>query len=167
MLAGAWNNLAWDLPIERYGCACNMPQHVNSSAPIQRISATGHSFASCSLSENSDWTFHAPHSYRSNHEQLQEECWSCITLNTLKASEGTDWFISKTGYGLTLGLKSRIDSRLQHVANPCSGRYLYVNRSMTGAVVGVQPFGGEGFLDCPKAGGPPTICVCSWAYSLD
>jgi RHH-type proline utilization regulon transcriptional repressor/proline dehydrogenase/delta 1-pyrroline-5-carboxylate dehydrogenase len=63
--------------------------------------------------------------------------------------------INGTGYGLTLGVHTRIDETIaQVVANAHAGN-LYVNRNMVGAVVGVQPFGGEGLSGTgPKAGGP-------------
>ncbi|NKD85726.1 bifunctional proline dehydrogenase/L-glutamate gamma-semialdehyde dehydrogenase PutA [Haematospirillum jordaniae] len=63
--------------------------------------------------------------------------------------------IRDTGYGLTMGVHTRIESRAQHVFQNSRVGNLYVNRSMTGAVVGVQPFGGEGLSGTgPKAGGP-------------
>jgi RHH-type transcriptional regulator, proline utilization regulon repressor / proline dehydrogenase / delta 1-pyrroline-5-carboxylate dehydrogenase len=63
--------------------------------------------------------------------------------------------INSCGYGLTLGIQSRIDSKIQYIrANARIGN-IYVNRSMIGATVGVQPFGGEGLSGTgPKAGGP-------------
>ena len=63
--------------------------------------------------------------------------------------------INATGYGLTLGLHTRIDETIaQVVEHACVGN-VYVNRNMVGAVVGVQPFGGEGLSGTgPKAGGP-------------
>jgi len=63
--------------------------------------------------------------------------------------------INATGYGLTLGLHTRIDETIARVANTAHVGNLYVNRNMVGAVVGVQPFGGEGLSGTgPKAGGP-------------
>jgi RHH-type proline utilization regulon transcriptional repressor/proline dehydrogenase/delta 1-pyrroline-5-carboxylate dehydrogenase len=63
--------------------------------------------------------------------------------------------INSTGYGLTMGLHSRIDSRAQRLAELSGAGNLYVNRNMIGAVVGVQPFGGRGLSGTgPKAGGP-------------
>jgi RHH-type proline utilization regulon transcriptional repressor/proline dehydrogenase/delta 1-pyrroline-5-carboxylate dehydrogenase len=60
-----------------------------------------------------------------------------------------------TGYGLTLGVHSRIESFVDHVIRSARVGNIYVNRSMIGAVVGVQPFGGEGLSGTgPKAGGP-------------
>jgi len=63
--------------------------------------------------------------------------------------------INKTGYGLTLGIQSRIDLTIQRIAKRARVGNIYVNRNMIGAVVGVQPFGGEGLSGTgPKAGGP-------------
>ena len=63
--------------------------------------------------------------------------------------------IRATGYGLTLGIHSRIDRRAEYVMASVGAGNTYVNRDMIGAVVGVQPFGGEGLSGTgPKAGGP-------------
>jgi RHH-type proline utilization regulon transcriptional repressor/proline dehydrogenase/delta 1-pyrroline-5-carboxylate dehydrogenase len=62
--------------------------------------------------------------------------------------------IQQSGYGLTFGLHSRIDALADRVKNLPIGN-IYVNRNMIGAVVGVQPFGGQGLSGTgPKAGGP-------------
>ncbi len=64
-------------------------------------------------------------------------------------------WLRSTGYGLTLGIHSRIESFADHVIRSARVGNIYVNRSMIGAVVGVQPFGGEGLSGTgPKAGGP-------------
>ena len=63
--------------------------------------------------------------------------------------------INALGYGLTLGIQTRIDSRAQALAHAAHIGNVYINRNMIGAVVGVQPFGGEGLSGTgPKAGGP-------------
>jgi RHH-type proline utilization regulon transcriptional repressor/proline dehydrogenase/delta 1-pyrroline-5-carboxylate dehydrogenase len=63
--------------------------------------------------------------------------------------------INALGYGLTLGIQTRIDSRAQALARAAHVGNVYINRNMIGAVVGVQPFGGEGLSGTgPKAGGP-------------
>ncbi|MFG6463408.1 L-glutamate gamma-semialdehyde dehydrogenase [Roseateles sp. DXS20W] len=63
--------------------------------------------------------------------------------------------INALGYGLTLGIQTRIDSRAQRLADAARIGNVYVNRNIIGAVVGVQPFGGEGLSGTgPKAGGP-------------
>jgi len=64
-------------------------------------------------------------------------------------------WLRETGYGLTLGIHSRIQSFVDEIVREARVGNLYVNRSMIGAVVGVQPFGGEGLSGTgPKAGGP-------------
>jgi RHH-type proline utilization regulon transcriptional repressor/proline dehydrogenase/delta 1-pyrroline-5-carboxylate dehydrogenase len=71
--------------------------------------------------------------------------------------------INALGYGLTLGIQTRIDSRALRLAEAARIGNVYVNRNMIGAVVGVQPFGGEGLSGTgPKAGGPnylPRLCA--------
>ena len=63
--------------------------------------------------------------------------------------------VNATGFGLTLGVHSRIDSTIEHITGRMRVGNAYVNRNMIGAVVGVQPFGGEGLSGTgPKAGGP-------------
>jgi RHH-type proline utilization regulon transcriptional repressor/proline dehydrogenase/delta 1-pyrroline-5-carboxylate dehydrogenase len=71
--------------------------------------------------------------------------------------------IKNTGYGLTLGIHSRIDATIDYITKQMPVGNMYVNRNMIGAVVGVQPFGGERLSGTgPKAGGPhylPRLCV--------
>jgi RHH-type proline utilization regulon transcriptional repressor/proline dehydrogenase/delta 1-pyrroline-5-carboxylate dehydrogenase len=63
--------------------------------------------------------------------------------------------IAATGYGLTLGIQSRIDATVKHIVERLAVGNVYVNRSIIGAVVGTQPFGGAGLSGTgPKAGGP-------------
>ncbi len=63
--------------------------------------------------------------------------------------------VNATGYGLTFGLHTRIDDRVQQVVDAIHVGNTYVNRNQIGAVVGSQPFGGEGLSGTgPKAGGP-------------
>jgi RHH-type proline utilization regulon transcriptional repressor/proline dehydrogenase/delta 1-pyrroline-5-carboxylate dehydrogenase len=69
-------------------------------------------------------------------------------------SEVLRW-LRDTGYGLTLGIHSRLQGFVDEVVREARVGNIYVNRSMIGAVVGVQPFGGEGLSGTgPKAGGP-------------
>lgn len=71
--------------------------------------------------------------------------------------------IRDSGYGLTLGIHSRIEKTARHIEEAAAVGNVYVNRNMIGAVVGVQPFGGECLSGTgPKAGGPhylPRLCV--------
>ena len=63
--------------------------------------------------------------------------------------------INGAGYGLTLGIHSRIDATVAHIRRRARVGNIYVNRNQIGAVVGVHPFGGEGLSGTgPKAGGP-------------
>ncbi|GGI70980.1 bifunctional proline dehydrogenase/L-glutamate gamma-semialdehyde dehydrogenase PutA [Shewanella gelidii] len=63
--------------------------------------------------------------------------------------------INSTGYGLTLGIHSRNETQALHLANQLNVGNVYINRNQIGAVVGVQPFGGQGLSGTgPKAGGP-------------
>ncbi len=63
--------------------------------------------------------------------------------------------INASGYGLTLGVHTRIDETIAKVVDNVNAGNVYVNRNIVGAVVGVQPFGGEGLSGTgPKAGGP-------------
>ncbi len=65
--------------------------------------------------------------------------------------------IAHNGYGLTLGIHSRIDQTAAHIVERLANGNVYVNRNMIGAVVGTQPFGGSGLSGTgPKAGGPTT-----------
>jgi delta 1-pyrroline-5-carboxylate dehydrogenase len=67
--------------------------------------------------------------------------------------------INALGYGLTLGVHTRVDGRAESIARCARIGNVYVNRNMVGAVVGVQPFGGEGLSGTgPKAGGGRTTC---------
>src|SRR5690606_5729670 len=63
--------------------------------------------------------------------------------------------INSTGYGLTTGIHSRVDDTVEYVVSRIQAGNCYINRNMTGAVVGVHPFGGMGLSGTgPKAGGP-------------
>jgi len=78
--------------------------------------------------------------------------------------------INDTGYGLTLGVHSRIESFQRKIVEYCHVGNAYVNRGMTGAVVGSQPFGGRGLSGTgPKAGGPQYLYAFSTekAISID
>ncbi|MCK8515027.1 bifunctional proline dehydrogenase/L-glutamate gamma-semialdehyde dehydrogenase PutA [Methylonatrum kenyense] len=72
-----------------------------------------------------------------------------------KDIDGVIEAINATGFGLTLGIHTRIDSLAEYIAHRVHVGNCYVNRNQIGAVVGVQPFGGEGLSGTgPKAGGP-------------
>jgi RHH-type proline utilization regulon transcriptional repressor/proline dehydrogenase/delta 1-pyrroline-5-carboxylate dehydrogenase len=103
--------------------------------------------------------FVAPHIFELREAgQLSEEVFGPI-LHVVRYRaedlEGVLQAIERTGYGLTLGIHSRIDDTVEAIAGRLQIGNVYVNRNMIGAVVGVQPFGGNGLSGTgPKAGGP-------------
>ena len=109
--------------------------------------------------ECANGTFFAPRAYAlKSLSQLTHEVFGPI-LHVLrwKANEldAVIDAINATGFGLTLGIHSRIDSTIAHISQRAKVGNCYVNRNQIGAVVGVQPFGGENLSGTgPKAGGP-------------
>jgi RHH-type proline utilization regulon transcriptional repressor/proline dehydrogenase/delta 1-pyrroline-5-carboxylate dehydrogenase len=104
-------------------------------------------------------TFFAPRAYEiASLDVLQREVFGPILhLIRWKGSELEKVVaqINATGYGLTLGIHSRIDDTIDYISSHARVGNCYVNRNQIGAVVGVQPFGGEGLSGTgPKAGGP-------------
>ncbi|MEO3385645.1 bifunctional proline dehydrogenase/L-glutamate gamma-semialdehyde dehydrogenase PutA [Mesorhizobium sp. CAU 1741] len=103
--------------------------------------------------------FVAPHIFRvSGIGEMQREMFGPILHVATFEADGIDKVIADInarGYGLTFGLHTRIDARVQHVVDEIHVGNIYVNRNQIGAVVGSQPFGGEGLSGTgPKAGGP-------------
>ena len=75
--------------------------------------------------------------------------------------------VNQLGYGLTMGVHSRIDSRTRAITERSGAGNIYINRNMIGAVVGVQPFGGRGLSGTgPKAGGPYYLPRFGSEYSV-
>ena len=75
--------------------------------------------------------------------------------------------INALGYGLTMGIHTRIDETMENIAGRAKIGNIYVNRNQIGAVVGVQPFGGEGLSGTgPKAGGPHYLQALQQSASL-
>jgi RHH-type proline utilization regulon transcriptional repressor/proline dehydrogenase/delta 1-pyrroline-5-carboxylate dehydrogenase len=101
----------------------------------------------------------APHIFElSSAEQLTKEVFGPI-LHVVRYPagdlDGVIRSIDESGFGLTLGIHSRIDDMILRVIERLQVGNVYVNRNMIGAVVGVQPFGGHGLSGTgPKAGGP-------------
>jgi len=107
----------------------------------------------------SEGNFVAPHCFRVNGiDDLDREVFGPILhIARFDADQINDVVdaINACGYGLTFGLHTRIDARVQQVMDRVSAGNLYINRNQIGAVVGSQPFGGEGLSGTgPKAGGP-------------
>jgi len=104
-------------------------------------------------------TFVAPAAFAlDSFEQLEREVFGpilhVIRYNVDDLEKVVDT-INAAGYGLTLGIHSRVDDRVKRVSERARVGNIYVNRNQIGAIVGVQPFGGEGLSGTgPKAGGP-------------
>ncbi|MDE2337043.1 MAG: bifunctional proline dehydrogenase/L-glutamate gamma-semialdehyde dehydrogenase PutA, partial [Alphaproteobacteria bacterium] len=104
-------------------------------------------------------TFFTPRAYEiASLDVLKREVFGPI-LHVIRYKAGeTDKVIDQinaTGYGLTFGIHTRIDHQMRSACARVAAGNCYVNRSMIGAVVGVQPFGGQGLSGTgPKAGGP-------------
>ena len=101
----------------------------------------------------------APHIFElADADQLTQEVFGPVLHVVRYRAEHLDRVlqsIERSGYGLTLGIHSRIDDTIEAVADRLQTGNIYVNRNMIGAVVGVQPFGGHGLSGTgPKAGGP-------------
>lgn len=109
--------------------------------------------------ETAQGCFFAPRIYQiENLQQLAHEVFGpilhVIVYERDKLAEVIDQ-INDSGYGLTLGIQSRINETIEFIQQRAHVGNYYVNRNMIGAVVGLQPFGGEGLSGTgPKAGGP-------------
>jgi RHH-type proline utilization regulon transcriptional repressor/proline dehydrogenase/delta 1-pyrroline-5-carboxylate dehydrogenase len=104
-------------------------------------------------------SFMAPHVVEmGGFDELTEEHFGPV-LHVVRYSadalDATVAAVRRLGFGLTMGIHTRIDSRVRRIYDASAVGNTYVNRNMIGAVVGVQPFGGEGLSGTgPKAGGP-------------
>jgi RHH-type proline utilization regulon transcriptional repressor/proline dehydrogenase/delta 1-pyrroline-5-carboxylate dehydrogenase len=106
-----------------------------------------------------DGNYVAPHIFElADASELTEEVFGPILHVVRYEADRLDRVlqsIEATGYGLTLGIHSRIDDSVEAIVDAVQVGNIYVNRNMIGAVVGVQPFGGHGLSGTgPKAGGP-------------
>ena len=117
----------------------------------------------CELSnECSNGTFFAPHLYEiENIGILKQEVFGpVIHVVRYKADELNQALadINSTGFGLTSGVHSRVQTTSEKVIKTINAGNIYINRNTIGAVVGVQPFGGQGLSGTgPKAGGPSYV----------
>ena len=161
MLIGAMNELQlgdpWALATDigpvitaqaRDDITAYVDQAIDDGRMIHRLSAP-----------NQSGTFIAPSLIAINgiNEMEREVFGPVLHMATFKAHEINMVIdaINAKGFGLTFGLHTRIDSRVQHMADGVKAGNIYANRNQIGAVVGSQPFGGEGLSGTgPKAGGP-------------
>ncbi len=127
---------------------------------IARMQTDGKLVKAMALTEaHANGCFFAPHAFEIDSlKRLPREMFGPVLHVIRYKARDLDSIIDQinaTGYGLTLGIHSRIDSTIEHIQQRIRAGNCYVNRNMIGAVVGVQPFGGEGLSGTgPKAGGP-------------
>ena len=126
---------------------------------IERMSKEAKLIAKTPPADKFEGDFVSPHAFEiTSITQLTGEVFGPI-LHVLRfdmnAIDSIIADINATGYGLTFGIHSRISDRVEYITSRINAGNIYINRSMIGAVVGVQPFGGEGLSGTgPKAGGP-------------
>ncbi len=130
------------------------------NAHAQYMKSHGTLHYECKLNpETQNGFFFAPKLYEIDHiSALKQEVFGpCVHIIRFKAKriQNVVEEINSTGYGLTMGIHTRIEQRAADLANRSKAGNIYINRNMIGAVVGVQPFGGRGLSGTgPKAGGP-------------
>ena len=160
MLKGAMNELVvsdpWHLSTD-VGPVIDAAAHKTIADHITKAEAEGRLIHT--LQAPSTGTFIAPAVIRVNSiaDMTREIFGPVLHIATFKANELDKVIdeINATGYGLTFGLHTRIDDRVQTIVEKVEAGNIYVNRDQIGAVVGSQPFGGEGLSGTgPKAGGP-------------
>jgi RHH-type proline utilization regulon transcriptional repressor/proline dehydrogenase/delta 1-pyrroline-5-carboxylate dehydrogenase len=141
-------------------------------AHVERMSKEQKILHQCKLAESTKaGTFFAPTLVEIDSiDALTEEVFGPV-LHVLrykaKNFAETVQAVNGTGFGLTMGLHSRIDSRARELTELTGAGNLYVNRNMIGAVVGVQPFGGRGLSGTgPKAGGPHYLLRFGTEYTV-
>lgn len=133
--------------------------HAMLSAHIARMQREATLFAATPMPEKLHGHFIAPHCFElASLDAIDSEIFGPV-LHVVRfcasEMETLPTHINAKGYGLTFGIHSRIDAHIAHFTTQVSAGNIYVNRSMIGATVGVQPFGGEALSGTgPKAGGP-------------
>jgi RHH-type transcriptional regulator, proline utilization regulon repressor / proline dehydrogenase / delta 1-pyrroline-5-carboxylate dehydrogenase len=161
MLAGAMAELHVGNPAELHtdvGPLIDAQAHANIQRAVQRLHREAKLIASTPLQGQTLSNTVAPIAFEIRSlAQVKEEIFGPV-LQVLRWRGEVDALVDQInalGYGLTLGVQTRIDSRALRIAERAKVGNVYVNRNMIGAVVGVQPFGGEGLSGTgPKAGGP-------------
>jgi RHH-type proline utilization regulon transcriptional repressor/proline dehydrogenase/delta 1-pyrroline-5-carboxylate dehydrogenase len=162
MLAGAMQELVVGDPrwlSTDVGPVIDENARAELQAHVERMEREGRLVARAPLAPELTGSYLAPCAFEIDSiERLEDEVFGPV-LHIIRYPSGQlDRVIAEingTGYGLTLGVHSRIDRVQRYVARRVRVGNCYVNRSMIGAVVGVQPFGGEGLSGTgPKAGGP-------------
>lgn len=128
----------------------HVPQHGTSQPGISQQDISQHG------------TYVAPTVIKVNGiEELREEIFGPVlhvATFSVNAINSVIEAINSKGYGLTFGLHTRVNNRVEDIVSKVAAGNIYVNRNQIGAIVGSQPFGGEGLSGTgPKAGGPHYI----------
>nr|WP_070958734.1 L-glutamate gamma-semialdehyde dehydrogenase [Hyphomonas sp. Mor2] len=162
MLKGAVDELITDNPAalnSDLGPVIDAPAKARIDAHIKRLRTRFPVIAEGSAPASTRGTFVPPIAFELDQiGDLEEEIFGPVLHIVRFESKDFDRVIDDInglGFGLTMGLHTRIDTRIDQVAARAEVGNLYVNRNQIGAVVGVQPFGGHGLSGTgPKAGGP-------------
>jgi RHH-type transcriptional regulator, proline utilization regulon repressor / proline dehydrogenase / delta 1-pyrroline-5-carboxylate dehydrogenase len=163
MLTGAMAELAIGDPgllATDIGPVIDPAAHAALEQHAARMKREGRLLYECTLPEGTEHgTFFAPRAFEiPTARLLDREVFGPILHVVRWRADRLDQALDEiddTGYGLTLGIHSRIDENVRHILGRLHTGNNYVNRNMIGAVVGVQPFGGERLSATgPKAGGP-------------
>ena len=166
MLAGAMEELVvgdpWDLATD-VGPVIDREAQERLEEHVQRMEREGRLVYRCRLPEDTrHGTFVAPQVFEIDRlERLSGEVFGPVLHAIRYDARDLDRVVASvnaTGFGLTFGVHSRIDRTVARVVGQIRAGNRYVNRTMIGATVGVQPFGGEGLSGTgPKAGGPSSL----------
>ncbi|GLQ34229.1 bifunctional protein PutA [Amylibacter marinus] len=159
MLYGAMDALSVGNPADfstDIGPIIDVDAAANIQAHVDRAKAEGRLLRQISAPEGG--RFVAPAVIKLNSiSELESEIFGPVLHVVTFGAEDIDQVIADvnaTGFGLTFGLQTRIDDRVQHVIDRVHAGNIYVNRNQIGAIVGSQPFGGHGLSGTgPKAGG--------------
>ena len=163
MLKGAMQCLIIDDPCQLatdIGPVIDQKAHAVLQAYVDHMHRKGKFITAIPIGSHlENGTFFAPHVFEINHlSELKKEVFGPI-LHVIRYSahklDDVIAQINQTGYGLTLGIHSRIEAFAQYIFRKTHVGNTYINRNMVGAVVGVNPFGGANLSGTgPKAGGP-------------
>ncbi|MEP2102216.1 MAG: bifunctional proline dehydrogenase/L-glutamate gamma-semialdehyde dehydrogenase PutA [Parasphingorhabdus sp.] len=140
-------------PVIDAGAKENIVKH------IERLDKVGRKIGQTPEGDIQDGYFIRPVAYELDHfSDIDQEIFGPVLhIVRFPASEKSDMIdqVNQSGFGLTLGIQSRIESICDNMAKKADVGNIYINRNQIGAVVGVQPFGGQGLSGTgPKAGGP-------------
>ncbi|MET1255664.1 bifunctional proline dehydrogenase/L-glutamate gamma-semialdehyde dehydrogenase PutA [Aliikangiella maris] len=162
MLKGAMQELTVSDPSllsTDVGPVIDQKAHESLTAHVEYLKDKAKLIYACDIPQQGEHFFFAPRLYEiENLSVLTQEVFGpCVHVIRFKGDQLDNVIaqVNSTGFGLTMGIHSRIESRADYLAKASRAGNIYINRNMIGAVVGAQPFGGRGLSGTgPKAGGP-------------